>query len=88
MEFFATKVGGHYHALHVFSKIGFFVVDKKCEKLNMMEVLTKKNIFSWGHCGILSTIIKRFVFKFGIIVSSHTSALQLCRDSRFLLKYP
>lgn len=47
MEIFATKVGGHYHALHVFNRIGFFVVDRKCEKLNMMEVLTKKT-FSPG----------------------------------------
>lgn len=46
MEFFARKVGGHYHALHVFNKIGFFVVDKNREKLKMMEVLTKKIIFS------------------------------------------
>ena len=46
----------------------------------------QKNIFSWGHCGILSTIIRRFVFNLGLLYHP-TIALQLCRVSRFLLKY-
>lgn len=73
MEFFARKVGGHYHALHVFNKIGFFVVDKNREKLKMMEVLTKKIIFSWGFCGIylLSSDVLFSIWAYYIIPQLH-----------------